>query len=154
MLSTSKVAAGGLAAATAAVFGSSFGAFGTVGGAAAGSVVTALSSEIFQRSIDRTADRLRRTNRDTGQGEQAEPAHGLSMGSILVGSILVFALGMAAVTGLEYLTDEPLSGGSEQTTTIGHLAHLDVGSAVGGLLDGSSSEESSKDGILGRLLHG
>lgn len=162
MLSSSKVAAGGLAAATSAVLGSYFGVLGTVGGAAAGSVVSALSSEIYQRSIERTAERLRRTNRTAaptpGQARQPEPAapapsRGLSVGSILFGSILIFALGIAAVTGIEYLTGKPISGGSGGTT-LSHLAHLDVGSALGDLLGGSSSDDSSGHGLLGGLLGG
>jgi hypothetical protein len=161
VLSGSKVAAGGLAAATSAVLGSYFGVLGTVGGAAAGSVVSALSSEIYQRSIERTADRLRRTNRTAptpGQARQADPPaaappRGLSVGSIVFGSILIFALGIAAVTGIEYLTGKPISGGSGGTT-LSHLAHLDVGSALGDLLGGSSSDDSSGGGLLGGLLGG
>lgn len=165
MLSTSKVMAGGLAAATSAILGSYFGVFGTVGGAAAGSVVSALSSEIYQRSIDRTAERLRtRTGRAAPARDQygrslqpqepsAPPARGLSVGSLVFGSILIFALGIAAVTGIEYFTGKPISGGSDGTT-LSHLAHLDVGSAVGGLLGGSGSDDSSGHGLLGGLLGG
>jgi hypothetical protein len=131
-----------------------------VGGAAAGSIATALSSEIYQRSIDRTADRLRRTNRGGSSREQAAqpgeagaaPARGLSVGSIVFGSILIFALGIAAVTGIEYFTGRPISGG-DGGTTLSHLSHLDVGSAVGDLLGGSGSDES-KGGLLGGLLGG
>ncbi|HEY9415795.1 MAG TPA: hypothetical protein VIQ30_13610 [Pseudonocardia sp.] len=161
MLTGSKVMAGGLAAATTAVLGSYFGVLGTVGGAAAGSVATALSSEIYQRSIDRTAERLRRSNpsgQSRGQGppEATGPAaaRGLSVGSIVFGSILIFALGIAAVTGIEYFTGRPISGG-DGGTTLSHLSHLDVGSALGDLLGGSSSDGSSSDhGLLGGLLGG
>ena len=161
MLSGSKVMAGGLAAATTAVLGSYFGVLGTVGGAAAGSIATALSSEVYQRSIDRTADRLRRTNRDGSSRGHASadepgrpPARGLSVGSIVFGSILIFALGIAAVTGIEYFTGRPISGGSGGTT-LSHLSHLDVGSAVGDLLGGSSSgTDESNGGLLGGLLGG
>jgi hypothetical protein len=161
VLSTSKVMAGGLAAATSAILGSYFGILGTVGGAAAGSVATALSSEIYQRSIDRTAERVRsRTNRGARTRDQAQqpddrghtPARGLSMGSLIFGSILIFALGIAAVTGIEYFTGRPLSGG-DGGTTLSHLAHLDVGSALGDLLGGSSSGDSG-NGLLGGLLGG
>ena len=163
VLSSSKVMAGGLAAATSAILGSYFGVLGTVGGAAAGSVVSALSSEIYQRSIDRTADRLRSR---TGRGEPTRdqprqsdgpshpPARGLSVGSLVFGSILIFALGIAAVTGIEYFTGRPISGG-DGGTTLSHLAHLDAGSALGDLLGGSSSDDSSSDhGLLGGLLGG
>ena len=59
-LSTSKVLAGGMAAATSAVFGSHFGAFGTVGGAAVGSVVTTVGANLYQRSLERARDRVAR----------------------------------------------------------------------------------------------
>ena len=159
-MSGSKVVAGSLAAATSAVLGSYFGVLGTVGGAAAGSVATALTSEIYQRSIDRTAARLRsRTNRGTpapGQPQEPDaaskpPARGLSLGSIVFWSILIFALGIAAVTGFEYLTGRPISGG-DGGTTLSHLAHLDMGSALGDLLGGGGSGDSSDHGLLGGLL--
>lgn len=154
----SKVAAGGLAAAVAAVAGSYFGPLGTVGAAAAASVVTALTSEIFQRSIDRTAGALRPGQTPDGSSGGGS-AHGSSVLGGVVVAVLVFALGMAAVTGIEKVTDEPLSGG-EGRTTVGHLANLDVGSAVGAVVGGSegsegsegSGEKNSKDGLIGRLL--
>jgi hypothetical protein len=158
VLSTSKVLAGGLAAAATAVLGSTFGAFGTVGGAAAGSVVSALTAEFVQRSMDRTADRLRRrTGRDSPDGRQPADGpvqtRGLSTSSLLLGSFLIFMLAIGAVTWTEYLTGSPLSGG-DHGTTISHLAHLDVGTAVGDLLDGSDSGKSSGGGLVGKLLGG
>jgi hypothetical protein len=152
MMSTSKVLAGGAAAATTAVLGSYFGLLGTVGGAAAGSVVTAVSSEIYQRSLDRGAARLRGgrgTVPNTAPAAPAQPKPGLSVGSIVFGSILVFVLGIAAVTGFEYLTGEPISGGDEGGTTLEHLTHLDAGSALGDLLGGSKDKDK---GLLGGLL--
>ncbi len=174
----SKVAAGGLAAAVAAVAGSYFGPLGTVGAAAAASVVTAVSSEIFQRSIDRTAGALRPGQTADGTPDGTEPARRGSLVGMLVAAVLVFGVGMAAVTGIEKVTDKPLSGGKERTTTLGHLTNLDVGSGVssgvGDLLGGSGksggskdsedsggsedsdsskdSESSKKDGLLGQLL--
>lgn len=50
----SKVVAGAGAAATTAVVGSSFGADGTVVGAAVGSVVSAVATVTYERSLDRT----------------------------------------------------------------------------------------------------
>jgi hypothetical protein len=75
------------------------------------------------------------------------------MGSLIFGSILIFALGIAAVTGIEYITGRPISGGSGGTT-LSHLAHLDMGSALGNLLGGSGSGDSSGNGLLGGLLGG
>jgi len=59
-LTTTKVIAGGMAAATSAVLGSHFGAFGTVGGAAVGSVVTTVGASLYQRSLERARDRVAR----------------------------------------------------------------------------------------------
>ena len=53
-LTISKVVAGAGAAATTAVAGSSFGADGTVVGAAVGSVVSAVATVTYERSLDRT----------------------------------------------------------------------------------------------------
>src|SRR4051794_36504817 len=55
-LTVNKIIAGAGAAATTAVFGSFFGASGTVAGAALGSVVTTLGSTLYQRSLDRTKE--------------------------------------------------------------------------------------------------
>jgi hypothetical protein len=59
------------------------------------------------------------------------------------------------VTGIEYFTGRPISGGSGGTT-LSHLSHLDVGSAVGDLLggSGSSGSDESGHGLLGGLLGG
>ncbi|MCE3550589.1 hypothetical protein LWC33_03865 [Pseudonocardia sp. RS11V-5] len=53
-LTVNKIIAGAGAAATTAVFGSFFGATGTVAGAALGSVVTTLGTTFYQRSLDHT----------------------------------------------------------------------------------------------------
>jgi len=55
-LTVNKIIAGAGAAATTAVFGSFFGASGTVAGAALGSVVTTLGTTLYQRSLDRTKE--------------------------------------------------------------------------------------------------
>src|SRR5690242_5069633 len=55
-LTVNKIIAGAGAAATTAVFGSFFGATGTVAGAALGSVVTTLGTTLYQRSLDRTKE--------------------------------------------------------------------------------------------------
>jgi hypothetical protein len=96
VLSTSKVVAGGLAAATTAVLGSYFGVLGTVGAAAATSIVTALSAEVYQRSLDRTAHRLRGQRAGRGQDRRAAaqpppPARRPVLPGIVLGSILIFA---------------------------------------------------------------
>ncbi|HEY0574939.1 MAG TPA: hypothetical protein VGD73_12630 [Pseudonocardia sp.] len=168
----SKVLAGGLAASTSAVCGSYFGAFGTVGGAAAGSVATALSSEIYQRFLERTRDRLRPRSRPDGgrsgygppsrsrMPAPSPPARGRLLPRLLVVSLVIFAVGMGVVTGIEWARGEPLSGESHGTS-LGGVLGGDLGSTVDGLLGGSpSAKQDSGDGqqrphgIVGGLLSG
>jgi hypothetical protein len=169
----SKVLAGGLAAATSAVCGSYFGVFGTVGGAAAGSVATALSTEIYQRFLERTRDRLRpRSRQDGGRAGYGPPSRsatptrrepgprGRMMPRLIVASVVIFAVGMGVVTGIEWAGGEPLSGGS-RGTSLGELLPGTLGSTVDGLLGGSSrSDQDSGDdgnrphGVVGGLLSG
>lgn len=58
-LSVNKVVAGAGAAATSAVLGSYFGAMGTVGGAALGSVFSAVVTWLYQHSLDKTRDTVK-----------------------------------------------------------------------------------------------
>jgi hypothetical protein len=178
VLSTSKVAAAGLASATTAVLGSYFGVLGTVGAAAATSVVSAVSSEVYQRSLDRTANRLRARG-GTRQSVGAQPEReqrtrrGPVLPAVIFGSLLIFALGMAVVSGVEYVRGAPLSGGSGGTTTIGDVLHGTVSSTtqdvpvVGDLLgtnrtdDDSTSSKSGehekhgeKPGLVNGILSG
>jgi hypothetical protein len=127
-LSPSKVAAGGLAAATTSVLGSYFGVFGTVGGAAAGAVATTVSTTIYQRSIEHTRTSLRTQARHghaalvrSTRSAQRRDVTGLLI-SVLLGTLAIFALGIGVVTGIEWLKGGPLSGGSH-------------GSSVGRVLD-------------------
>jgi hypothetical protein len=179
-LSTSKVVAGGMAAATSAVLGSQFGAFGTVGGAAVGSVVTTVGTSLYQRSLEHARSRVtarlpmqvgrgqqppeggippsatvRNTAADTveltsaqgvapGRAERAVPGRAGKAApgragkaapgragkaapaervpprhwarALLIGTALVFCLGLALVTGIEWVKGSPLSGGSGGTS--------------------------------------
>lgn len=170
MLSTTKVAAGGLAAATAAVLASYFGVLGTVGAAAATSVVTAVSAEIYQRSLDRGADRLRgRGNGRYERGQEAPttrrppPARRPVLSSMVFGSLVIFALGIGLVSGIEYARGAPLSGGSSGTS-IGEVLHGTLPPAVGNLLGPGRQPDNSADegrqgdrrrpGLIGDLLSG
>jgi hypothetical protein len=168
VLSTSKVAAAGLASATTAVLGSYFGVLGTVGAAAATSVVSAVSSEVYQRSLDRTAHRLRSrggerqrvvteqraVNEHRAVNEQRavnepdrtrRPARGSILPAMIFGSLLIFALGMALVSGVEYVRGAPLSGGSGGTS-IGDVLH-------GKLSPSGALSSTSKDvPVVGDLL--
>jgi hypothetical protein len=170
-LTVSKVVAGSLAAATSAVCGSYFGVLGTVGGAAAGSVVSALSAEIYQRLFERTGDRFRSPTGPTtptrGTG-YAEPVRrhggGRAVRRLLIGSLVIFALAMGLVSGFEAAKGSPLSGG-RHGTSIGRVLHVDLGPEVGGLLGtGSDSDQQApagstengkrKPGLVGGLLSG
>jgi hypothetical protein len=163
VLSTSKVFAGGLAAATTAVLGSYFGVFGTVGGAAVGSVATAVSSEFYQRSIERTAARLRpRTSTAPLADGPGQQGTGRRRGGLLVGTLLIFVLGIGVVTGIEWATGGPLSGGAEATTSLGDVLHVGGVPVIGDLLGGTSPDSSSDGGstrqhhpgLVGGLLSG
>ncbi|HEY2100352.1 MAG TPA: hypothetical protein VGH72_28075, partial [Pseudonocardia sp.] len=119
---TSKVLAGGLAAATSAVLGSYLGVFGTVGGAAAGAVATAVSTEVYQRSIERTTDRVRSRVGGQPRGRQPQAARTATGNRrrawprLLVWTVVIFALGIGLVSGVERLKGGPLSGGTEGTS--------------------------------------
>jgi hypothetical protein len=58
-LTVNKLVAGAGAAATSAVLGSFFGALGTVGGAAVGSVFSAVVTSLMQHSLDKTRDTVK-----------------------------------------------------------------------------------------------
>ena len=58
-LTVNKLVAGAGAAATSAVLGSFFGAMGTVGGAALGSVFSAVVTWLYQHSLDKTRDTVK-----------------------------------------------------------------------------------------------
>jgi hypothetical protein len=134
-LGLSQVAAGGLAAATSAVLGSYFGVFGTVGGAAAGSVATTVSTTIYHRSIERThatvRARIDRSSTDQPPhdrrppGRERYPRRLIITG--LVATVVIFALGMAVVSGIELLKGGPLSGG-HHGTSVGSVLNLNQGS--------------------------
>lgn len=170
-MSGSKVVAGGLAAATSAVLGSYFGIFGTVGGAAAGSVVTALSSEIYQRSIERTTERLRsrssQGSREPRYEHRQPPETNVRRGSmlprVLLVSVVMFALGIGVVSGLERVTGAPLSGGTHGTTSLGQVLPLHQVPVVGDLLGGTGQHSDTTEdqpsqhrspGLVNGLLSG
>ena len=58
-LSLPQIMAGALAAATAAILGSFLGVIGTIGGAAAASVISTVGAALYQRSLERTRDAVK-----------------------------------------------------------------------------------------------
>lgn len=143
----SQVLAGALAAVTAALLGSTMGVAGTVAGAGVASVVSTVGGALYLRSIQRTGQGVRSVRNlvvtragsttvtvvrkseepekpaDSVEGpevgEEQPPARRIGWRAVAVGSVLAFALGMAAITGVEWLRGEPLSGG--EGTTIGDI---------------------------------
>jgi hypothetical protein len=170
VLSGSKVVAGGLAAATTAVLGSYFGVLGTVGGAAATSVVTALSSELYQRSLQRTGNRLRsKTGRAPDQRDTEPPTTGATVPSrghllprVAFVSLVIFALGIGVVSGVESVRGAPLSGGSGGTS-IGDVLHGTVPPLLGPVVGSNQHSDNPSDngstdrrapGLVNGLLSG
>jgi len=144
-LTVNKVIAGAGAAATSAVLGSYFGATGTVAGAALGSVASTVATTLYQRSLDHTRDRVLArvrlgTDRRTDLSDaptvqltaplpppQTEPATTqLQVEPVLRrprrmwvwagATVLVFAIGLLVVTGLEWAKGSSLTTGTPGTS--------------------------------------
>ncbi|HEV8562814.1 MAG TPA: hypothetical protein VGR06_41395 [Actinophytocola sp.] len=129
---TLQVITSGLAAITAALLGSTLGVAGTVLGAGVASVVTTIAAAAYARSIQHTRARVRlaqakvigRANEsqpdgDTESSENEGQPRRLSRPALIVATGLAFALGMLAITGFEWISGHPVSGG--QGTTIGGI---------------------------------
>jgi hypothetical protein len=149
-LKPTQIAAGALAAVTAALLGSTLNVAGTITGAAIASIVSTIGSALYQRSIERTHESVLRVGSKAWvvkpvDGETASEASaeapdetsGQTEGKtedktevdaedkaresrrwpkVAAGAVLVFVLGMLAVTGVEWLRGAPLSGGDQGTT--------------------------------------
>lgn len=145
----SQVLAGALAAVTAALIGSTMGVGGTVVGAGFASVISTVGGAVYLRSIQRTKESVRTVHakvvgRSGGatvmvssedlEEEPAEPGDEVEATTedqpptkkrrlrwpvIVVTTLAAFALGMAAVTGVEWLRGESLSG--DGSTTFGTI---------------------------------
>jgi hypothetical protein len=144
----SQILAGAMAAVTAAVLGSTMGFAGTVVGAGLASIVTTLGGALYLRSIQRTKQGVR-TVRDkvvaragatsvtlvqedldaddledpegpaADEDDQPPARRKMRWPAVIAGAVLAFVLGMMAVTGVEWLRGEPLSGG--EGTTVGGI---------------------------------
>jgi hypothetical protein len=161
-LNTSKVIAGGMAAATSAVLGSYFGVFGTVGGAAAGSIATTVSTTLYQHSIERTRATLRsrtqRTQRtavrpdpspapaaapsDTGR-RRDRPRHPIL--TLVVATFGLFVIGMVLLTGIEWVNGGSVFGDSPQRTSVTQVLGLTP--------DGSDGDRESDHDRQGNDRH-
>jgi hypothetical protein len=158
-LSMSKVLAGGLASATSAVFASHFGAFGTVGAAAAGSIATALAGWFYQRSIERAQDQVRskvgvvgptplRAGARAAEGARAaiqarkpprRPGTAGSSGSprradrlapkLATATVLIFLFSLAVISGIEWARGSALSGAG--ATTVQEVLHRSASATHG-----------------------
>ena len=143
-LSVNKVLAGAGAAVTSAVIGSFFGVAGTVVGAAVGSVASTVATELYQRSLDRTRERiLARLRAGSGRSggssddgghedghsedrpaEDEPTPHGPSrrrrgMLGLVTATAVVFLIGMLVVTGVELLKGSTVAG--QPGTSVGSV---------------------------------
>lgn len=158
-LTINKVLAGAGAAATSAVLGSYFGAAGTVAGAALGSVASTLSTSLYQHTLDHSRERIVRRIRPSDEPEtvvlpaprfpvdgdtvrlEVEPdvRAGMSRRRIAIyvsATVLVFALALLAVTGLELVKGSSLTTGQEGTS---------VGRVIKGEQPAQQEDEKSED---------
>jgi len=153
------------------VFGSFFGATGTVAGAALGSVVSTVGASIYQRSLDRTRERVRaRVRLPGGQSvavtrnvEVPAPRSSADANAatvrirpvapeqsraglrwVLVGTaaVLAFALALLAVTGVEWLTGSTL-GADRPGTSVGQVLGGDDGAPAEPDSGSTPGDESS-----------
>ncbi|MCE0767296.1 hypothetical protein LWC35_30985 [Pseudonocardia kujensis] len=132
-LSPGKLLAGAGAAATSAVIGSTFGAEGTVMGAAVGSAISTVAAALYQRWLEQAGKTVRtrlttiRGHRpgyhdkywDSGRTGHTGRRAGLR--TALVAAVGGFVLAMLAVTGVELVHGGSLSGGNSGTS-IGTVA--------------------------------
>ncbi|WP_336028898.1 hypothetical protein [Geodermatophilus sp. FMUSA9-8] len=158
-LSPVQVAAGALAAVSSAVVLSFFGVAGTVIGAALASIVSTVGSALYSASLTTTGERLRkaRVHRPAPVADPADttatrelpasldprraPAPRQRPRWVRVGAYAaaVFVTAMVVVTGIELVSQQPVSalvGGTEtssSSTTIGELSNA------------SSSRDTSDD---------
>ena len=182
-LTVNKLVAGAGAAATSAVLGSFFGAAGTVGGAALGSVFSAVVTWLYQHSLDKTRDTVKARVKLPGgrtvkvasttevpapraAGEDATTRVFVTPGDqatevisavpavdagppksrrrllVMTGfTVVVFAIGMLTITGLELVKGSPLNTSSSSTSQ--RPGGTSLGSVLGGS-NSASTETSTK----------
>lgn len=134
-LSLNKILAGSGAAVTSAVIGSFFGVAGTIVGAALGSAASTVAAALYERSLERTRAtillRLHAGSEGSGEpggsaddgGDETDPGdetagapphrptpHLRRWVGLAGGTVLVFLLGMLAVTGVEWVKGSTVAG--------------------------------------------
>lgn len=125
-LSLTQLLGGALAAATGAALASRLGVAGTIIGAGAVSLFSAVGSAAYTQSLRRTRDRVRsaaqRTRPDRPPRRPAPPRRrAVRIPVVLAGAAAVFVIAFTAITGYELLTGQPISG-DQGRTTLGRLA--------------------------------
>lgn len=134
-LSLTQLIGGALAAATGAALASRLGVAGTILGAAAVSLISAVGGAAYTNSLRRTRDRVRAVAGRPGspafppvppprRGVRRRPAPAPSpdpvrrplVRTVLVGAAAVLVVAFAAITGYELLTGAPISGAAGRTT--------------------------------------
>ncbi len=141
-LSPTKIVGGALAAMTAAVLGAQLSVVGTVVGAAVASIATAVASALYTASLQQTGSRVRRIWQrgdmvvapDPVAVETEPTAEPESMGrttrrrlswkNVLVGALAAFGLAAVALTGIELVSGQALSGGDG--TTVSQVSRSDT----------------------------
>lgn len=140
-LSFTQVVGGALAAMTAAFLGSRLSVAGTVVGAAVASIVAAVAGSVYTASLRTTQEKVKTVFQGRVAGSEmpatvtqvssaeAEPVTSaptigtsrtparLSVRSMLLGALAVFALAAVVLTGIELATGQALSGGDGTTVT-------------------------------------
>jgi hypothetical protein len=147
-LSPVQIAAGALAAVSSAVLLSFFGVAGTLTGAALASVISTVGASLYSTSLNKTNERLRRalTTRPAAEpvaaaeaATQVLPAHldprrapakgrRPRWSRVAVYAVAVFVVAMGIVTGIELISQKPVSalvGHSSSTgTTLSELTNV------------------------------
>jgi hypothetical protein len=133
-LSPTKIVGGALAAMTAAALGAQLSVVGTVVGAAVASIVAAVASALYTASLERTGSRVRRIwqrgdvvvvespvavepESPTAESEARATRRRLPWSNIMAGALAAFGLAAVALTGIELITGEALSGGDGTTVS-------------------------------------
>lgn len=119
-LSGSQVAASALAAVSSAVAASYLGVAGTVIGAGVGSVIATVCTALYQHSLTRTNERIRKVAPVTARPRWTK---------LTVGAAVVFGVALGSIAVFEQVTGGPISstvrGDDQRGSTLGELVSPD-----------------------------